>query len=175
MKYLFIICCIYCLVSCSGRSDRPVSEQIEPTIDSFNSIKEDAIPAENTSRIKDSLRAAENTEKLLGYWFMPHAATINIQFYRDQRFVFNDYNKAIGKEEKLTGKFSLQGKTLTLLYDDRPKQKFQFTKGEPGDNNYYIKNQNYYFVGPGVPPGSNKEIRDTTSSPPVTDTTQQQE
>jgi hypothetical protein len=87
-----------------------------------------------------------NTEKLLGYWFTPHAATINIRFFRNNTFVLNDYNTTLDKEERLTGNYDLKGSTLTLLYDDRPKQRFKFYKGEGADDNYYIKNPGNYFV-----------------------------
>jgi hypothetical protein len=85
-------------------------------------------------------------ENLIGYWLVPHSATVNIRFNRDKKFVFHDYNLTLDKNETLTGTFELNDRTLTLLYDDRPKQKFRFYKGEEGDDNYYIKSKGYYFV-----------------------------
>lgn len=87
-----------------------------------------------------------NVENLIGYWFVPHGATVNIRFSRNGRFEFNDYNSALEKEELLTGTYKLKNGTLILLYDDRPKQSFKFYKGEKGDENYYIKKSDYYFV-----------------------------
>jgi hypothetical protein len=87
-----------------------------------------------------------NIENLIGYWFTPHGATVNIRFNRNGRFEFNDYNSSSEKEELLTGEFILQNGTITLMYDDRPKQNFKFYKGESGDDNYYIKKNGYYFV-----------------------------
>lgn len=87
-----------------------------------------------------------NVENLIGYWFVPHGASINIRFARDGSFLFNDYNTTLAKDETLHGSYQLQKGTLTLLYDDRPKQAFRFFKGDKGDNNYYIKKSGYYFV-----------------------------
>jgi hypothetical protein len=56
------------------------------------------------------------------------------------------FDRASEKEELLTGEFILQNGTITLMYDDRPKQNFKFYKGESGDDNYYIKKNGYYFV-----------------------------
>ena len=88
-----------------------------------------------------------NIENILGNWFIPHAGMINIKFSRDGSFEFNDYNSNLGKEELLTGTFQLENGTLTLFYNDRPKQKFKFYKGAEGDSRFYIKGSNgYYFV-----------------------------
>ena len=104
---------------------------------------------------KDSKVAVENAldaelsnvENVIGYWFIPHNATVNIKFLRNGSFKFNDYNTLLGKEEVLRGTYQLRNGSLTLLYDDRPKQSFRFYKGNPGDKNYYIKGSaGYYFV-----------------------------
>ena len=88
-----------------------------------------------------------NIENILGNWFIPHAGMMNIKFSRDGSFEFNDYNLNLGKEELLTGTFQLENGTLTLLYNDRPKQKFKFYKGTEGDSRFYIKGSNgYYFI-----------------------------
>jgi hypothetical protein len=59
-------------------------------------------------------------------WFIPHSATINIHFYSNHTFVFNDYNSKKNIDEKLIGKFLLVGQELYLIYNDRPKQKAKF-------------------------------------------------
>ncbi len=88
-----------------------------------------------------------NVENVIGNWFIPHNAVINIKFTRDGRFVFNDYNSQTDEEEVLTGEFKLENGIITLLYDDRAKQEFKITKGTNGDTNYYItKGKDYYFV-----------------------------
>ena len=87
-----------------------------------------------------------NVENLIGYWFVPHNAMINIKFNRDGKFEFNDYNAILEKDELLKGTYKLENGILTLLYEDRPKQEFEFYKSEHGDDNYYIKKKGYYFV-----------------------------
>jgi len=84
---------------------------------------------------------------LVGKWFIPHAADINITFNEDKTFVFNDFNIKTEEIEVLHGTFELSGNKLILKYDDRPQQTFQFKKGKGADDNYYItKGENYYFV-----------------------------
>ncbi len=95
---------------------------------------------------KPSINQLSNLENLIGNWFVPHAAVINIKFNRNGRFEFNDYNTILEKDEFLTGEYKLSDGVLTLMYDDRPKQNFKFYKGEGKDNNYYIKKEGYYFV-----------------------------
>ncbi len=111
-------------------------------------ITQDTSPTQVSTIDSTQIQTDEssNVENLIGYWFIPHGATINIQFNRDGRFIFNDYNMTLEKDETLQGSYQLEKGTLTLLYDDRPKQKFRFYKGEKGDKNYYIKKSGYYFV-----------------------------
>ncbi len=104
--------------------------------------KEEALVASLNAKNKE----LSNVDNLIGYWVFPHNATINIEFTPNGRFVFNDYNSTSEKEEILTGTYMLSNGTLTLFYDDRPKQRFKFYHGEPGDDNYYIKKSGYYFV-----------------------------
>jgi hypothetical protein len=84
---------------------------------------------------------------LIGKWFIPHVAFINITFYEDSTFVFNDFNRETEEEEVLRGTFELNGNKLILKYNDRPQQTFKFSKKYEEDDNYYItKGKNYYFV-----------------------------
>ncbi len=83
---------------------------------------------------------------ILGKWITPHNADLNITFYNDSTFIFNDYNVKRNREEVLKGKFSLQGNILTLKYYDRKSQNFSYAKGKGIDRNYYITKKDYYFV-----------------------------
>ncbi|MDD3901658.1 MAG: hypothetical protein PHX22_10585 [Dysgonamonadaceae bacterium] len=84
---------------------------------------------------------------LIGKWFIPHLADINITFYINGTFVYNDFNRRTEEMEVLRGTFKLEGNKLILKYSDRPYQTFNFTKGKGVDDNYYItKGKNYYFV-----------------------------
>ncbi len=88
----------------------------------------------------------ENNKELIGTWFTPHVASVNIKFNTDQTFEFNDYNESKKSEELHTGSFELTKDILTLHYSDRQKQDFKFYKGEHGDDRYYIKNSTHYFI-----------------------------
>lgn len=92
-------------------------------------------------------------DKLLygGCWFVPHNAGVNIHFSEFGNFQFADYDNANGGEVIFQGKYLLDGHNLWLIYNDRPKQKFYFYKGEGADTSYYIKGyplktSAYYFV-----------------------------
>jgi len=113
--------------------------------DSIASIKSIDSATRTKSETPASIETDGNIENLLGYWFTPHAAMLNVRFFRDRSFVLNDFNSE-GKEEKLTGTFELTGNKLTLYYSDRPKQSFTFRRGQGNDNNYYIENKGNYFV-----------------------------
>jgi len=84
-----------------------------------------------------------NKEMPIGNWFKPGEATVNIKFYRNGRFEFNDYNSVKEEEELLEGDYELKDGTLTLKYDDSPGQKFKFYKD---GTEFYIKKGSYYFV-----------------------------
>lgn len=91
-------------------------------------------------------KSPQNLEALLGYWVKPKADSIHIKFYRDGFFTMSDYNKEKRKIELLSGKYSLEGGTLVLLYNDRPKQSFSFTQGSGNDKNFYIRNSDNFFI-----------------------------
>lgn len=84
---------------------------------------------------------------LIGNWFTPHVADINIIFNKDRTFVFNDFNMRTEEIEVLRGTYELNGNDLTLKYDNKPQHTFKFEKGKGVDDNYYIKRgEKYYFV-----------------------------
>ena len=95
----------------------------------------------------DTVLASENDKPIIGCWFFPHNAHLKIKFLNDGRFEFKDYNTKISEWELLIGSYELKNETLTLIYDDRPKQRFTFTKDSVVADLYYIKNNSgYYFV-----------------------------
>ena len=148
---LFILIAITTLViSCKNESSEKEKElQLK---EKELEIKEKELllkETENSKENKIESKSTENSsiENLIGNWFIPHGAVVNISFDRNGRFEFNDYNSNTEEEEHLTGQYKLENGILSLLYDDRPKQKFKFTKGTDGDTNYYItKGNDYYFV-----------------------------
>lgn len=102
--------------------------------------------------LNDNIKSDKSQNKkvehlLVGKWFTPHAADINITFNKDRTFIFNDFNIKTEEIEVLHGTFELNGNNLILKYDNKPQQTFKFEKGKVADDNYYItKGKNYYFV-----------------------------
>lgn len=89
-------------------------------------------------------------ETVIGCWTMPSRPDESLQLNRSGTFSFNDYNAKTKQMEALYGNWTMSGKTITLLYEDRPKQNFtlradgknwvlsktggfRFTKAQPGD------------------------------------------
>jgi hypothetical protein len=103
------------------------------------------IPDTSKKPVKVS-RPVDLSKELVGYWFIPHSAGINIKFNPDKSFLFNDCNLKLDKEEQLRGTYELIGNSLVLHYNDRSQQKFSFHKGKGTDTNYYIEKKGYYFV-----------------------------
>ena len=94
-----------------------------------------------------AIKKTDNKIELVGNWFIPHCAVINITFRGDSTFVFNDYNMKKDMDEKLSGTYHLQKGYIVLKYEDRPAQRFFYHKGKGADTNYYItKGSSYYFV-----------------------------
>lgn len=108
--------------------------------------REVAVKASTDTITKTVTNELSNVENLIGYWFVPHAAFVNIRFYRNGKFIFKDYNATLDKNEPLQGNFQLDKGVLTLLYDDRPKQIFKFYRGDKPDDNFYFEKGSYYFV-----------------------------
>lgn len=108
--------------------------------------------SKSTIILNDTIKGgkSQNTKVehcLIGKWFIPHAADINITFNKDRTFVFNDFNIKTEEIEVLHGTFELNGNNLILKYDNKPQQTFKFEKGKGADDNYYItKGEKYYFV-----------------------------
>lgn len=136
MNFKSVILSVFVLGVASCNNDSKHGQLGNATNDSVKVI---AVVAEKI----DSL---SNPKNLVGHWFIPHNATVSITFTADGKFVFNDFNSKLDKEELLQGTFTLQSGVLTLNYVDRSKQKFKFYKGDYPDDNYYIKKGEYYFV-----------------------------
>ena len=96
--------------------------------------------------VKDKKPQNTKYEGLIGFWFMPHVGVINITFYEDETFVFNDYNLKTKEDETFRGTYKLKGDKLILKYNDRPQQIFKYAKGDAIGNYYITKGDYYYFV-----------------------------
>ena len=116
--------------------------------DNPNKLKQNEISIHLEDTLKSlkgkNIDTIAGTNEIIGYWFVPHSAKVNIRFFKNGRFNFNDYNLHLDSYELLVGKYELSDSTLILLYDDRPQQKFKFYKDD--DDNYYIKKKGYYFA-----------------------------
>lgn len=108
-------------------------------------MKQDSIDdVKNKPAVEEKQQVPETSiEKLLGNWYMPGDENVNVKFFRDKTVVLNDYDSR-GNPQTVTGTFELSGSTLTLLYDDRPKQSFRFYKGPAG--RYYIESKTILFI-----------------------------
>ena len=85
-----------------------------------------AVPAAATAQ------SSATKEAIIGCWTMPARAGESILLYRDGRFGFNDYNTRTSAFEYMSGTWTATATTITLLYDDRPKQTFQLRKDKAG-------------------------------------------
>jgi hypothetical protein len=136
MNKLSLIVSIFCLfsfVQCQTKTNQ--NESHKSVIVLNDTIKH------------DKSQDAKSEYYLIGKWFMPHMAYINITFNENKTFIFNYFNRKTEEMEILRGTFELKGNKLILKYNDRPQQIFNFAKGKSVDDNYYItKGKIYYFV-----------------------------
>lgn len=76
--------------------------------------------------------AAQTKETVIGCWKMPARAGENLRLNRDGSFSFNDYNMMTKATENLYGTWKYEKSTVTLMYDDRPQQRFRLKKDKAG-------------------------------------------
>jgi hypothetical protein len=134
-KLKLVIISIFCIVSFVQCRTKTNTAESKSSIIINDTIKSNKL---QNKKIENSL---------IGKWFIPHSADINITFNEDRTFIFNDFNIKTEEMEVLHGTFELSSNKLILKYNDRPQQTFRFEKGKGADDNYYItKGENYYFV-----------------------------
>ncbi len=75
---------------------------------------------------------AQSMESVIGCWTMTSKPGEAIQLNRSGDFMFSDYNGKTREFETMYGTWSLSGKTVTLMYEDRPRQRFTLTKTKSG-------------------------------------------
>jgi len=90
--------------------------------------------------------SVSNINNLLGYWVDHDNEKIIMYFQRDGTFIFNDLNYSTESYEELTGTYKLRNGKLTLLYDDRASQNFNFVKEISKIPTYYIQKGRYLMV-----------------------------
>jgi len=91
------------------------------------------------------LAFSQAKKRLVGYWYKPKSQ-VNVRFYPNKTFEYNDYDSVANRSQKFKGKFSLKDTELTLIFDDKSKQVFSFYKVNPGNKNYYLKKGNDFFI-----------------------------
>ncbi len=84
-------------------------------------------------------------KRIVGYWYKPKTM-INVRFYPNNTFEYSDYDSTSNKSEKLSGKYKLKGSVLTLEFSDKTKQTLSFEKDKTGKKNYFLKQENSYFI-----------------------------
>ena len=91
----------------------------------------------NCQAQKEKAQPTFYDEKILfgGCWFIPHNSEVNIRFSENSNFTLHDIDSA-GKEVVQTGKYLLDGHNLWLIYNERPKQKYNFYRTEGADAHY---------------------------------------
>ncbi len=77
-------------------------------------------------------QSSQMKESIIGCWTMPSRAGEALQLNRSGNFSFQDYNAKTKAFESLHGTWKMNGKTLMLLYNDRPDQTFMLAKNETG-------------------------------------------
>ena len=75
---------------------------------------------------------AQVKAQLLGCWKMPSRPGETLQLNGDGNFFFNDYNTMTKATEKFYGTWKIEKKTVTLMYDDRPQQRFFLSRDKKG-------------------------------------------
>ncbi len=87
---------------------------------------------------------------MIGCFFFPHSADINIRFYEDGSFVFHDFDPDSGSIVTRRGWFHLTDSSLVMTYlTNTPEDRFRFYRGRLGTAdslNYYLSKPQYYFV-----------------------------
>jgi len=150
--FLTLALALFLTACASKQEEAPAEPKSNTTAPAAAPAAKELLPGESEEEIAEPADtptndALSNAELLIGKWFIPHSASIQITFGKDGRFVFNDYNYKTNQDEILKGSYTLHKGVLSLNYDDRPGQNFKFAQGENGDENYYItKGTDYYFV-----------------------------
>jgi hypothetical protein len=75
---------------------------------------------------------AQTRTQVLGCWKMPARAGEVLELKEDGSFSFNDYSAMTKSFVNLYGTWSLKGKTVALMYDERKQQRFTLRKDRKG-------------------------------------------
>jgi len=139
MKVYFLIwvfAILFILFACNNHKEKPAfiihdSLNVQNTIDiEAATVKSD----DYYDNFQNSLGTLKGCRTAI------RQGDITIAFSNDSTFEFNDCNTKLKERELLTGRFELNENALTLFYNDRPKQKFNFERDSHSNDEYRIKN-----------------------------------
>lgn len=105
-------------------------------------LKNDAVSAEQQS-LQVSDPSVSNINNLLGYWVDSENENIFMYFDRNGSFSFTDLNSSTEQYEELHGTYTLKNGKLTLFYNDRAQQTFNFFKENLRTPIYLIQKGRY--------------------------------
>lgn len=88
---------------------------------------------------------AQTRQMMIGCWKMPARAGETMKLEADGSFTFNDYSAMTKSFINLYGTWSLKGKTLTLMYDERKQQRFTL-KRDKSRKWFFNKVDGFKFV-----------------------------
>jgi hypothetical protein len=134
MKGFAIICLLILMNSCTSGSKNKESDFVE--------VKDSKI----VNHQKDTNNVSVfNNDSIVGHWFQPHAAMINITFSKNGKFEFNTFDSKMMQDEKLTGIYSVEGQKviLKITNSERKEDFFEIKTNEGG---YYIEKEGFYLV-----------------------------
>lgn len=152
---LLCVLAAVCMLGCGGRREaspqvRKTAVQVAPKVsrDTQQVVKKKPLMA-----MTDTLPLSDynnNRHEIYGQWCTPHAAPLQIRFFRDNSFAFYLYDD---EDSVSYGTFDLKGEKLTLHFLDGTSLRLTFNDPWGGDPqaDYYItkgrkRNWEYYFV-----------------------------
>jgi hypothetical protein len=127
MKGFAIICLLILMSSCTSGSKNKESDFVE--------VKDSKI----VNHQKDTNNVSVfNNDSIVGHWFQPHAAMINITFSKNGKFEFNTFDSKTMQDEKLTGIYSVEGQKVILkITNSERKEDFFEIKTNEGVSLFY--------------------------------------
>jgi hypothetical protein len=75
---------------------------------------------------------AQTKETAIGCWKMPSKPGERLRLAADGTFFFDDYTEMVKSTVRYRGTWKKEGKTITLMYDDRAQQRFFLYKDKRG-------------------------------------------
>ena len=81
---------------------------------------------------------------IVGEWFIPHSAFIKLMLNENGSFDFYNYDTIAEQEVCLNGQYKIEQNIIVLSFQEKSSIVFTILCDEI--NNYYLINEDYYFV-----------------------------